>query len=223
VLTTVGTMQNAFLGDSFTQFRFTDEKEWEADVLGSKQTSALFVDCQSLAQSLQELPIYLRLNLDAELIQVSIPVELPQMKPKSKTDGKSEIRQFRGSAVKAAVPSSQSINNISHPDSAPTTTTGEPVTQTPGPAICLPSPQQADDLDEELDLLLSLENPVTNARDTFLPEVISIEEGKPSQRVSAIKVEEPEKMDPAADLQQTAPKKQVTEEELEDWLDSMIT
>uniref|UniRef100_A0A4W3HYP4 Cell death regulator Aven n=1 Tax=Callorhinchus milii TaxID=7868 RepID=A0A4W3HYP4_CALMI len=56
-------------GDSFAQFRFAEEKEWEVDIASNKQMSPLFVDCQALAQSLQELPISLRLNLEAELVQ----------------------------------------------------------------------------------------------------------------------------------------------------------
>uniref|UniRef100_A0A4W3IHP0 Cell death regulator Aven n=1 Tax=Callorhinchus milii TaxID=7868 RepID=A0A4W3IHP0_CALMI len=63
-------------GDSFAQFRFAEEKEWEVDIASNKQMSPLFVDCQALAQSLQELPISLRLNLEAELVQVGFILNL---------------------------------------------------------------------------------------------------------------------------------------------------
>uniref|UniRef100_A0A8C3VBH9 Apoptosis and caspase activation inhibitor n=1 Tax=Catharus ustulatus TaxID=91951 RepID=A0A8C3VBH9_CATUS len=59
-------------GDSFTQFRFADEKEWDKESICHKQFSALSVDCQSLVQALQELPLHLRLNVAAELVQVML-------------------------------------------------------------------------------------------------------------------------------------------------------
>ncbi|KAE8286712.1 Cell death regulator Aven [Larimichthys crocea] len=66
-------------GDSFTQFRFSEEKDWEMDSFVASQMSAAFVDLPALAQSLQQVPLHQRLNLEAELVQVSTPVELPTM------------------------------------------------------------------------------------------------------------------------------------------------
>ncbi len=96
-------------GDSFTQFRFSDEKDWEMDSLAKNQVydqsfhkllwftcmfwtaiieillfeevcshgwlwflqiPALFIDLPVLTQSLQELPLHTRLNLETELVQV---------------------------------------------------------------------------------------------------------------------------------------------------------
>ncbi|KAI1897306.1 hypothetical protein AGOR_G00081960 [Albula goreensis] len=81
-------------GDSFTQFRFSEEKDWEADSLAVNQMSAMLVDLQALAQSLQDLPLHLRLNLEEGLVQALTPVELPTMTPKPKQDS-SLIGQFK--------------------------------------------------------------------------------------------------------------------------------
>ncbi|KAG7283036.1 hypothetical protein CRUP_012929 [Coryphaenoides rupestris] len=58
-------------GDSFTQFRFSEEKDWEMDSVASSQMAAVRLDLVALAQCLQALPLHQRLNLEAELVQVS--------------------------------------------------------------------------------------------------------------------------------------------------------
>uniref|UniRef100_A0A3B4TQP7 Apoptosis, caspase activation inhibitor n=1 Tax=Seriola dumerili TaxID=41447 RepID=A0A3B4TQP7_SERDU len=57
-------------GDSFTQFRLAEEKDWEMDLFTASQMSAGFVDLPALAQTLQRVPLHQRLNLEAELVQV---------------------------------------------------------------------------------------------------------------------------------------------------------
>uniref|UniRef100_A0A3Q1FQZ8 Apoptosis, caspase activation inhibitor n=1 Tax=Acanthochromis polyacanthus TaxID=80966 RepID=A0A3Q1FQZ8_9TELE len=52
--------------DSFTQFRFSEERDWEMDPFAM---SAVFVDLPTLAQTLQQVPLHQRLNLEAELLQ----------------------------------------------------------------------------------------------------------------------------------------------------------
>uniref|UniRef100_A0AAZ3NQL7 Apoptosis, caspase activation inhibitor n=1 Tax=Oncorhynchus tshawytscha TaxID=74940 RepID=A0AAZ3NQL7_ONCTS len=73
-------------GDSFTQFRFSEEKEWDIDSLAANQFSAVFVDLPALAQSLQELPLHQRLNLEAELVQVGTDASPPETEPGVQTD-----------------------------------------------------------------------------------------------------------------------------------------
>ncbi|XP_042647152.1 cell death regulator Aven isoform X3 [Tyto alba] len=147
-------------GDSFTQFRFADEKEWHRENIWHKQLSAIPVDYQSVAQALQELPLHLRLNVDAELVQATSPAELPQMKYKIFEDSKRRELFQQSLAQREMV-------LVSHPvgDSvAPSVPEGKKV-----PRACAAEPfqtahplpkQEIDHLDEELDVLLNLDAPV---------------------------------------------------------------
>ncbi|NWT47117.1 AVEN regulator, partial [Chroicocephalus maculipennis] len=221
------------VGDSFTQFRFADEKEWDRDSICHKQLSALSVDCQSLVQALQELPLHLRLNVAAELVQASTPVELPQMKSKIIEDGKRRELLFRQS-----LPQSETAL-VSHPlgDSvAPS----EPGSQN-GPRASAAEPfqraqllskQETDHLDEELDLLLNLDAPVgtqTRPVSGALSYNRSTEKDlkMDCKEKDPLKLDQPEEKSAAAQQQQQQQQqrtsKNVTEEELEDWLDSMIS
>ncbi|GCB62218.1 cell death regulator Aven [Scyliorhinus torazame] len=212
-------------GDSFAQFRFAEEKEWEVEVPSSKQISPLFVDCQSLAHSLQELPLYLRLNVEAELVQITPPAELPPMTLKSVHDGTSKFSQFRAQATGPAI-----AVHIIPVSSVPEDVDKHTFNLSPNPVAQAlkraPSTlQQAPDkLDEELDILLQLETPVSKSNDVFLkgaqdvealcdPETVKISTGSPDAKVidntNSQSVETAKKLDP--------------EEELEDWLDSMIS
>uniref|UniRef100_A0A8C6KG07 Uncharacterized protein n=1 Tax=Nothobranchius furzeri TaxID=105023 RepID=A0A8C6KG07_NOTFU len=56
-------------GDSFTQFRFSEEKNWEMD---SSTMSVVILDLPALAESLKQVPLHHRLDLEAELVQVGI-------------------------------------------------------------------------------------------------------------------------------------------------------
>ncbi|NXD80705.1 AVEN regulator, partial [Halcyon senegalensis] len=215
-------------GDSFTQFRFADEKEWDRDNTCHKQLSALSVDCQSLVQALQELPLHLRLNVAAELVQTSTPVELPQMKSKLIEDGKRRELLFRQSLAQS------DTALVSHPfgDSvAPSEPGGKN-----GPRASAAEPfqraqplskQETDHLDEELDLLLNLDAPIdreskpmsgalSDTRSTEKDLKMDCKEDDP------LKLDVPEEKS-AASQQQGSTSKNVTEEELEDWLDSMIS
>ncbi|XP_064148034.1 cell death regulator Aven [Loxodonta africana] len=205
-------------GDSFSQFRFAEEKEWDGEASCPKQNSALYVDCQSLVQALQELPLSLRLNVAAELVQTTIPLELPQVKTKRNDDGKGLGMQLKGplgsapelkSAASCSVypgressrpgPSRGSENPVSGPQSA------------------------ADHLEEELDLLLNLDAPV---KGDILPDQTSQdlkaeEDGKRAQEGEApVKPSVTEEKNVGSEQPSTS--KNVTEEDLEDWLDSMI-
>ncbi|NXQ97687.1 AVEN regulator, partial [Sagittarius serpentarius] len=162
------------VGDSFTQFRFADEKEWDRESLYRKQLSALSVDCQSLVRALQELPLHLRLNVAAELVQASPPVELPQMKSKITEDGKRRELLFRHSlaqseTVLASHPAGGSVVP-SEPGSknGPRAHAAEPF-QRAHPL----SKQETDPLDEELDLLLNLDAPIDTEKKRPVSDALS--------------------------------------------------
>ncbi|KFP30327.1 Cell death regulator Aven, partial [Colius striatus] len=216
------------LGDSFTQFRFADEKEWGRESICHNQLSALSVDCQSLVQALQELPLHLRLNVDAELVQASTPVELPRMKTKITEGNKRRELLFRQSLA----PSEMGL--VTHPvgdsvvpsepgsKNGPMASAGEPFQRT-----SLLSKQETDNLDEELDLLLNLDAPgATENR----PVSDALSYNKSTEKDLKTDVKENDTLKPnmpeeksTTSQQQQSTSKNVTEEELEDWLDSMIS
>ncbi|KAK0151045.1 Cell death regulator Aven [Merluccius polli] len=188
-------------GDSFTQFRFSEEKDWEMDSVASSQMSAVRLDLVALAQCLQALPLHQRLNLEAELVQVSTPLELPA----------------------ATIPPKQDPILLTPPISTTKDTgprlalAGSPLVATPpqvAPALANLSP--VDDADEELDRLLGLDKPGPDATlsqpaDTYVvPQEVAPEEV-------------PERVEPALPTRTEPAKQEVTEEDLEDWLDSMIS
>ncbi|KAM5234943.1 cell death regulator Aven [Ctenodactylus gundi] len=215
-------------GDSFSQFRFAEEKEWDGEASCPKQNSALYVDSESLVRALQELPLSLRLNVAAELIQTTIPLELPQVKPKRSDDGKGLGMQLKGSlgpsgrapiselrSSTAGCPGSLGKDN---PRLGPSGASQNPAS---------PSQSVADHLEEELDLLLNLDAPVKE-EDNILPDQTSqVLESEKDDRVVQEEEEAPVKPsvteEKNVESEQQRTSKHVTEEELEDWLDSMIS
>ncbi|NWY45798.1 AVEN regulator, partial [Sylvia atricapilla] len=211
-------------GDSFTQFRFADEKEWDKESICHKQFSALSVDCQSLVQALQELPLHLRLNVAADLVQASTPLEIPQMKSKIFEDGKKREQLFQQSLAQSVTglvsdPVGNSVapgsKNASRVNARESFQRAHPL-----------SNQDTDHLDEELDLLLNLEAPInTENRPASVTLSCSISTEKDLQidckENEPLKVDIPEEKSTSSQQQQST-SKDVTEEELEDWLDSMI-
>ncbi|XP_035533977.1 cell death regulator Aven [Morone saxatilis] len=208
-------------GDSFTQFRFSEEKDWEMDSFTASQMSAVFVDLPALAQSLQQVPLHLRLNLEAELVQVSTPVELPSMT----LAPKQEI-----SKTATLTPPPAALKDLN---------TNQKVPAAPKPAL-VPDSQVSssaaeppvDDDDEELDQLLSLQKPVLGVSGSQCDSVADEESAVPEKACEEVKevVLEVigEKMEEVKDKDVTPRKcasvrKEVTEEDLEDWLDSMIS
>ncbi|KAM6915041.1 cell death regulator Aven [Xenentodon cancila] len=195
-------------GDSFSQFRFAEEKEWETDPLTASQMSAAFVDLPALAQILQQVPLHQRLNLEAELVQVSTPVELPAVTiaPKQETAKTSKYTPppsaFRSVATDQA---SVAAAPGSDPDARGSRVAAEPA---------------VDDGDEELDQLLGLQKPVSGAADQ--PVSGGRKENAASEQVSEVKEEEVKDEDSAPPTP-AAVREEVTEEDLEDWLDSMIS
>ncbi|XP_066280810.1 cell death regulator Aven-like isoform X1 [Branchiostoma lanceolatum] len=62
-------------GEAEAQFRFEDEKDWEADDAGEAQLptgGALSLDCDLLAVSLQAIPLHRRLNISPESLTEDI-------------------------------------------------------------------------------------------------------------------------------------------------------
>nr|XP_009667177.1 PREDICTED: cell death regulator Aven [Struthio camelus australis] len=214
-------------GDSFTQFRFAEEKEWDAESICQKQLSALSVDCQSLVQALQELPLHLRLNVAAELVQASTPVELPHMQFKNTDDSKRREILFQQSLAQSEpVSVSHHVGDFvatSEPRNkdARAARAAEPFQR--GSPL---SKQETDHLDEELDLLLNLDAPV-NAENSSVSGALSYSITEKDLKMDynekdPLKLDVPEEKSRASQQQQSA-SKNVTEEELEDWLDSMIS
>ncbi|KAL2790319.1 cell death regulator Aven, partial [Daubentonia madagascariensis] len=214
-------------GDSFSQFRFVEEKEWDGEATSPKQNSALYVDSESLVRALQELPLSLRLNVAAELVQATVPLELPQVKPKRSDDGKGLGMQLKGplghggrgpiSELKSATagcPESLGKDSLRLGPSG--------CSQKPAP----PVQSAADHLEEELDLLLNLDVPVKEG-DNILPDQTS--QDLKSEKDGEVAQEEKVPAKPSVteeknvEPEQPSTSKNVTEEELEDWLDSMIS
>ncbi|NXI09608.1 AVEN regulator, partial [Irena cyanogastra] len=215
------------LGDSFTQFRFADEKEWDKESTCHKQFSALSVDCQSLVQALQELPLHLRLNVAADLVQASTPLEIPQMKSKIFEDGKKREQLFQQSLAQSET------GLVSHPvgNSIPPSESGSKISSRANARESFQgvdplSNQDTDHLDKELDLLLNLEAPINTeirpASGTLSFSVSAEKDLKMDCKENELlKVDMPEEKSTSSQQQQST-SKDVTEEELEDWLDSMI-
>ncbi|KAL0602941.1 LOW QUALITY PROTEIN: Cell death regulator Aven, partial [Plecturocebus cupreus] len=210
-------------GDSFSQFRFAEEKEWDSEASCPKQNSAFYVDSELLVQALQELPLSSRLNVAAELIQTTVPLELPQVKPKRTDDGKGLGMQLKwplgpgGRELKSAAAGCPLLLGKDNPRPGPSEDSQKPTS---------PLQSAGDHLEEELDLLLNLDAPIKEG-DNTLPdqtsqdlkskkdgEVIQEEEVCAEPSVTEEKNMEPE---------QPRTSKNVTEEDLEDWLDSMIS
>ncbi|XP_023701037.2 cell death regulator Aven-like isoform X1 [Paramormyrops kingsleyae] len=193
----------ASAGDSYTQFQFAEEKDWELDSLANNQMSILFMDVQAVAQSLQLLPLCHKLNLEPELVQVTMPSELPIMPLKVRQEAcMTEQLKAAGTAHRGfarglasptvAVPGSHKIQGL-------------PPNGTSAPAS---EPEVAD---EELDFLLSLQHPATNMKN--------------SEADSKQTADVPERPPVGDTLVEPEPVKKPdqTEEDLEDWLDSMIS
>ncbi|KAK7907583.1 hypothetical protein WMY93_016195 [Mugilogobius chulae] len=193
-------------GDSFTQFRFSDEKDWEMDSFVADQMSA-FVDLSTLAHTLQQVPLHHRLHLEAQLVQISTPVELPpQPLPKQDT----------------ALTSAPPLAAVSKAPGEQHKVTAAPKT------VMSPSPSSEEAVDQELDELLSLHKP--DATQLNLSSVVketsaidkACEEVKDVPKVA----EEKDKMEEEVrdrHVTEASVKKELTEEDLEDWLDSMIS
>ncbi|XP_039103202.1 cell death regulator Aven-like [Hyaena hyaena] len=219
--------QGGRIGDSFSQFRFVEEKEWDGEVSCPKQNSAFYLDCESLVCALQELPLSLRLNVAAELVQTALPLELPQVKPKRNDEGKGPGMQLKwplGPGGKGSVSELKSVAagcpmylGKDSPNPGPTKGSQEPTASLQS---------AAGHLEEELDLLLSLDAPVKEGENIFQDQTSQDQESEKDGDVA------PEEKGPAepsvtegknTEPEQASTSKTVTEEELEDWLDSMIS
>ncbi|KAM6335537.1 cell death regulator Aven [Podargus strigoides] len=215
-------------GDFFTQFRFADEKEWDRESIYHKQLPTLSIDCQSLAQALQELPLHVRLNVAAEHVQASTPVDLPQLKSKSIEDSKRRELLFRQSLAQSET------ELVSHPVGDSVAPSEPRSKNDPRASAAKPlqrahplSKQETDHLDEELDLLLNLDAPIdTEKRPASGALSYSVSKEKDLEMEckenEPLKLDMPEERSTASEQQQST-SKNITEEELEDWLDSMIS
>ncbi|XP_077566546.1 cell death regulator Aven [Stigmatopora nigra] len=207
-----GTDYNVLLGsagDSFTQFRFSEERDWDKETFPSSQMSTLFVDLPALALSLEQVPVHQRLNLEAELVEISTPVNLPL----TTVVPKQEMPSFTSLSESSKVPSTPP--NIAKTLSRAASTDFQPPSSAVSPS--------ADDVDEELDQLLTLAKPL---RPFSRGQSVNNEEeqedaGMLKKFDSATEVPIKDKLEEPNELAST--KKEMTEEDLEDWLDSMIS
>uniref|UniRef100_A0A8C5K5K4 Apoptosis, caspase activation inhibitor n=2 Tax=Jaculus jaculus TaxID=51337 RepID=A0A8C5K5K4_JACJA len=206
-------------GDSFSQFRFAEEKEWDGESSCPKQNSALYVDSELLVRALQELPLSLRLNVAAELIQTTVPLELPQVKAKRNDDGKSPGMQLRGPVSELRSSTAGCIRFLGTDNlRADPAEASEKSTSWPQLA--------ADHLEEELDQLLSLDAPVTEGTNICTDQTpqdlkCKTDGQTPQEEEVSSKPTAAEEKNVEPEHQSTS--KPVTEEDLEDWLDSMIS
>lgn len=180
-----------------------------------------------MVQALQELPLSLRLNVAAELVQSALPLEVPQLKPKKNDEGKGLGMQLKGplgpggrgslSELKSAATHCPMDLGNARPRPGPSKSSQTPAS---------PLPSAADHLEEELDLLLNLDAPVKVA-DNILPDQTL--QNLESEKGGEVAQEEEVLAKPSVTeeknmvLEQPSTSKNVTEEELEDWLDSMIS
>ncbi|XP_077315766.1 cell death regulator Aven [Lithobates pipiens] len=184
-------------GDSYTQFRLSEEKEWGS---GAGEAPGC-ADYKVLLAALQTLPLHITLNIEEELVQEGLPQELPHFIPimgaQPPLPGATPSSQ---PPLPGATPSSQPPLPGATPSSQPPLPGATPSSQPPLPGAT--PPHQT--LDEELDFLLGLEAPVL--------------EGKAESPVLAEEPETPTMMDNVEEKEAKA----VTAEDLEDWLDAMI-
>ncbi|XP_054871851.1 cell death regulator Aven [Amphiprion ocellaris] len=206
-------------GDSFTQFRFSEEKDWEMDPFAASQMSVVFVDLPALTQTLQQVPLHQRLNLEAELLQVATPVELPAMTLAHKQEMPKTSTFTPPSAAFKSLSTDQKVPTAANPALASDSQVSSAVAQ----------PLVDDDGDEELDRLLSLQKSVSGVagkqsvsgadEETDIPE----QECEEVKEVIEEKVEEEVKDKDIRPSKSVSVKQEMTEEDLEDWLDSMIS
>ncbi|XP_054548822.1 cell death regulator Aven [Talpa occidentalis] len=204
-------------GDSFSQFRFAEEKAWDGEASCPKQNSALYVDCESLVQALQELPLSVRLNVAAELVQTTLPSELPQVKPKRRDEGQGPGMQLKGPLGPGGKGAVSELRAAGCP--RPALAEGS---QKPAPP---PSPV-AGHLEEELDLLLTLNSPVKeeeNISPAQIPRDLESEKDGELAQEEAVPAKPSVTAEEKVESEHPSTSKDVTEEELEDWLDSMIS
>ncbi|KAF7664021.1 hypothetical protein LDENG_00191970 [Lucifuga dentata] len=195
-------------GDSFTQFRFSEEKDWDMDSFTFSLFSAVFVDVPALAQNLQQVPLHQRLNLEAELVQVSAPAELPAM---TRTPKQEMVKMPVFTPPPAAVRGLDAHQGASNPVSGS------------GAGISC-SAAAADDDDEELDQLLGLQKPVSAISGNQCANAADEGSTVPEKKVEEVLSEVMQKMEVKDEEGEALPVRQeVTEEDLEDWLDSMIS
>ncbi|CAG5928360.1 unnamed protein product [Menidia menidia] len=192
-------------GDSFSQFRFSEEKEWEMDPVMASQMSAVVLDLPALAQTLQPVPLHQRLNLEAELVQVSAPAELPAvtLTPKQEVSKTSKF-----------TPSCPAVRGLSINHRAP-----------PGPPAAA-EPVGGDDGDADLDQLLGLQKPDRSAAGTQSVSGAEEESAAPEQAHEDEIVptgKEEVKVKDVTPPKSPSIRKEMTEDDLEDWLDSMIS
>uniref|UniRef100_A0ACB8G475 Uncharacterized protein n=1 Tax=Sphaerodactylus townsendi TaxID=933632 RepID=A0ACB8G475_9SAUR len=197
----------------------------QVGVTRNDELPGFYADCQSLVQAFEELPLHLKLNVAADLLQDAVPATLPPIKSKSDDISKrtgAHLQQLVGPSP--VVPSSCSAE-VSAAHLIPPNKDGfEIISSEALPKNPLASHQETDQLDKDLDLLLKLDAPVDC-------ETSSVVEAMPHSKMYEEELEksfEENELDGTGEKspvsqQQQVESKSITEEDLEDWLDSMIS
>ncbi|XP_068198070.1 cell death regulator Aven [Antennarius striatus] len=203
-------------GDSFTQFRFSEEKDREMESFAISQMSDMFLDLPALADLVQQVPLHQRLNLEPELVQVATPLELPtvslppkQRVPKLATfappPGALKDHTTNQQVPTAAMPASDAEARVP-------SCSGE----------CLLRIPVEEEEDEELDQLLSLQKTAPGVSGNQYVRATDTESVVPEKAFEEV-TEKMEEVEDDANHTSAPVRKEVTEEDLEDWLDSMIS
>uniref|UniRef100_A0A8C5SBM2 Uncharacterized protein n=1 Tax=Laticauda laticaudata TaxID=8630 RepID=A0A8C5SBM2_LATLA len=121
------------------------------------QLSGLYVDCQSLVQALEELPLHLKLNVAAEVVQDATPVTLPQIKLQSHDVAKKsgDLLQQQKRVGSCCYPKEDSAVPLTLSNKDESGISSEAFQRNPSSLH-----QVIDHLDEDLDLLLKLDVPI---------------------------------------------------------------
>ncbi|KAA8583019.1 hypothetical protein FQN60_015565, partial [Etheostoma spectabile] len=151
------------------------------DSSATSQMSSVFVDLPALAQVLQGVPLHQRLDLEAELHQVSTPVELPTVtiapKPEVPKPEVPKPEVPKPEVPKPEVPKPAPFTPPSAPLIIPSTNQRVPVVPNPASgsdsqvSSSAAAPPEDDDGDEELDQLLGLQKPVSGVSGNQLVRV----------------------------------------------------
>nr|XP_020651419.1 cell death regulator Aven isoform X2 [Pogona vitticeps] len=176
-------------GDSFTQFRFSEEKEWSVENLCPKQNT--------------------------------VPVTLPQSKLKSndvpmRSGGIVQPSMGQSKVAPSSYPAAGSAAPFILPKKDGCDTSSEAHQKSPSVER-----QETDHLDEDLDLLLKLDAPANPENNFALSlDTLSDDWRTPHEEKDHLQLDG---MQDLCSTTQEVTSKNITEEELEDWLDSMIS
>ncbi|XP_046567098.1 cell death regulator Aven-like [Haliotis rubra] len=231
-------------GDAFAQFRFKDERDWEGGPSPAVDNSQIVsLDCPSLATAIDCIPLYKRLGVDKESftenqiilqdLEAKKNLDLYNCSPGLPSSSDAEksnctsvstaVHETGGSDHKQKPKGEITLTGLVKPTNSvldfrkPTTTLcKEGEQRTVGVETVKVETEDKATLDEDLDFLLSLDTPSnkTQAAVSLVEDKTGTADpvtGAPTKPISSTKIIPP-----------AAKSDGVKEEELEDWLDSVL-